>query len=85
MRLDGTVEDVKLVRNVRHVRKIGGAIDVMLIAGFQPEEAGTRVTLEVNYRVPIPVLGKMAEAFILQGMEREIDAMLANLKRVLEA
>jgi uncharacterized membrane protein len=85
MRLDGTVEDVELVSNERHARKIGGAIDVMLIARFQPEEEGTRVTLEVNYRVPIPVLGKMAEAFILQGMEREINAMLANLKRALEA
>lgn len=84
MRLDGTVEDVEVVANVRHARKIGGAISLMLIAMFQPEEGGTRVTLEVNYRVPIPVLGKVAEAFILQGMEREIEAMLTNLKRALE-
>lgn len=85
MRLDGTLEDIEVITGQRKVSKIRGAIDLTLTARFQPADGGTKVTVEVSYRVPIPVLGKVAEAFIIQGMEREIGAMLANLKNRLEA
>ncbi|GAG80425.1 unnamed protein product [marine sediment metagenome] len=34
---------------------------------FQPEAGGTKVTLEVEYTVPIPVLGKLADFVVLDG------------------
>jgi uncharacterized membrane protein len=85
MRLDGTVEDVKVVTNQRKVSRIRGAIDILLTARFQSQSSGTKVMVETEYSVPIPVLGKVAEAFIIQGMTREIDSMLGNLKSRLEA
>jgi uncharacterized membrane protein len=74
IRLDGTVED----------RKIDGVIGLMLIAGFQPEEGATRVTIQAIFRMSIPIVGRVAEALIIQRMEREIDSMLTNLKARME-
>jgi hypothetical protein len=40
----------------------------------------TRVTVETEYTVPIPLLGKLAEAFIVKQNEHEVEMILANLK-----
>jgi uncharacterized membrane protein len=85
MRLDGTVEDLEIVTNQLKVSRIKGAIDLTLTARFEAEDGRTTVAFEIHYRVPIPLLGRVAEAFIIQGMEREIDAMLVNLRNRLEA
>jgi hypothetical protein len=42
------------------------------------------MTMEVEYVVPIPLLGKLAEAFIVKQNEHEAEAMLANLKARME-
>jgi len=42
------------------------------------------VTSQVEYTVPVPLLGKLAEAFILKQNEHESDVMLANLKARME-
>jgi uncharacterized membrane protein len=84
IRLDGTVEDVEVVVNERYTRKIDGVIGLMLIAGFQPEEGATRVTIQAIFRMSIPIVGRVAEALIIQRMEREIDSMLTNLKARME-
>jgi len=52
---------------------------------FQPEAGGTKVTFEVEYTVPIPLLGKLAEAIIVKMNDREGDLILANLKARMEA
>ena len=38
----------------------------------------------VEYTVPIPLLGKLAEAFIVRMNDREGDLTLANLKARME-
>jgi hypothetical protein len=43
------------------------------------------VTFEAEYTMPIPLLGKMAEAIAVKANEREIELMLANLKDMMEA
>jgi hypothetical protein len=47
--------------------------------------SGTRLTLDVEYTIPMPVLGKLAEALIAKLNERDADALLANLKDVMES
>lgn len=84
MRLDGTVEDIEFVANQRIVSTIKGAIKSTFRTRFQPGDGGARVTTEVEYTVPIPLLGKLAVAFIIRGMEWEIDSALANLKARME-
>jgi len=46
--------------------------------------AGTRLTVEVEYTLPVPVVGKVVEAIIVRLNHREGETMLANIKDVLE-
>jgi hypothetical protein len=39
----------------------------------------TRVTLTIEYKVPIPLLGKLAEAIIVRMNDQEGDLIMVNL------
>jgi carbon monoxide dehydrogenase subunit G len=82
--LEGTSEDTEYVANQRMVNKTKGGIEGTTIFMFQPEAGGTKVTYEFEGDVPIPVLGKLAEAVIVRQTERETELMLANLKDRME-
>jgi len=82
--LEGTSEDTEYVPNQRLVRKTKGGVESTQTCMFQPEAGGTKVTLEVEYTVPIPVLGKLAEAIIVKMNEHEGELILANLKARME-
>ena len=49
-----------------------------------PVDGGAKVTFHAEYTVPIPVLGKLAEAIIVKQNEREAEVLLANLKDKME-
>ena len=85
IRLEGTSEDVEHVTNERIVSKTKGGAESTQTWMFQPEAGGTKVTFKVEYTVPIPVLGKLAEAVIVKMNDREGDLILANLKARMEA
>jgi uncharacterized membrane protein len=85
LRLEGTSEDTEYVTNQRTVTRSQGGIDSTITLTYEPENGGTRVTLENEYSVPIPVLGRLAEAVILRQNEREGELLLANVKDRLEA
>ncbi|NIO71041.1 MAG: hypothetical protein GTN71_18915 [Anaerolineae bacterium] len=85
MRFEGTSEDTEVVANQRVVSKTKGGIESTITWTFQPEAGGTKVTFEAEYTVPIPLLGKLAEAFIVKQNEREAELLLANLKAKMEA
>ncbi|HEX7603838.1 MAG TPA: SRPBCC family protein [Polyangiaceae bacterium] len=46
--------------------------------------SGTRLSLTVEYAMPTPVIGKIAEVLAAKINERDLDNMLANLKDVME-
>ena len=85
VRFEGTSEDTDYVANQRVVSKTKGGIESTVTWTFQPEAGGTKVTYEAEYTVPIPLLGKLAEAFIVKQNEREAELILANLKARMEA
>ena len=85
VRFEFTSEDTEHVANQRTVSKTKGGIESTFIWMFQPEDDGTKLTAEVEYIVPIPLLGKLAEAFIIKQNERELELVLANLKARMEA
>ena len=85
VRLEGSSEDIEFVSNQRLVSKTKGGADSTQIWTFEPEANGTKVTFSVEYTVPIPVLGKLAEAIIVKMNDREGDLLLANLKARMEA
>jgi len=82
--LKGTGEDTEYVPNQRLVSKTKGGVESTQTWMFQPEAGGTKVTFEVEYTVPIPVLGKLAEAIIVKMNEHEGELILANLKARME-
>ena len=84
IRLEGTSEDTERVPNERIVSKTKGGVDSTQTWEFQPEASGTKVTFTVEYTVPIPVLGKLAEAVIVKMNDHEGDVLLANLKSRME-
>ena len=85
IRFEGTSEDIEYVANQRVVTKTKGGIEATYTWTFQPEDGGTKMTVVTEWTVPIPVLGKLAEALIVRQQEREFDLVLANLKDRMEA
>ena len=79
IRLEGTSEN-EYVPNQRIVTKTKGGVESTITWMFQPEAGGTKVTFGGEYTVPIPVLGKLAEAIIVKMNEHEAELILANLK-----
>ena len=80
MRLEGASEITEYEANKRTVTESKGGIERTFIWTYEPEAGGTRVTVEVEYVVPVPVLGKLAAAIIVKQNEREAEQILANLK-----
>ena len=85
IRLEGSGNDIEHITNQRIVTWTKGGAESTQTWLFQPETGGTKVTFEVEYKVPIKVLGKLAEAIIIKMNEHEGDTLLANLKAVMEA
>ena len=57
-----------------------GGINSVLTWTFRSQANRTRMTLTVNYKIPIPLLGKLAEAVVEKMNEQELTVMLANLR-----
>ena len=85
IRLEGTSEDIECVPNERTVNKSKGGIEATQVYTFKPEAGGTKFTWAVEYTVPVPLLGRLAEAIVLKMNEREMNLVMANLKARMEA
>jgi len=76
-------QDVCLDLNYKKiVEKVIENIPEASIAGV---EDGMIFTDNTEYRMPIPLLGKLAESFIAKVNENESEVFLANLKAKMEA
>jgi uncharacterized protein YndB with AHSA1/START domain len=85
VRLKGSTQTLEFVPNQRFVEETKGGLESILTWTFEPENSGTRLTVETEYTVPIPVLGRMAEALIVKMNEHQGELVLANLKARMEA
>ena len=83
--LKGKTEVTEFASNKRYVYKSSGGITSTWTYTFKPEAGGTRLNLAVEYTIPIPVLGKVAERLVLAQNEREADLAVANIKARLES
>jgi carbon monoxide dehydrogenase subunit G len=83
--LEGTSETTEYVVNQRIATKSTGAVESAFLWEFLPEGEGTKLNVSIEYTVPVPVLGKLAEGLIVKMNEREADTLVANLKDRLEA
>ena len=85
VRLEGTSETTEYVANQRIVTTGTGGVETTFVWDFLPEGEGTKLNVSIEYTVPVPVLGKLAEGLIVKLNEREADTLVANLKDRLEA
>ena len=76
----GTGEYTEIVPNPSLVIVTKGGIKSILTWTFRAQANRTRVTLTVNYKIPIPLLGKLAEAMVEKMNEQELTVMLSNLR-----
>ena len=84
MHLKGTTT-TEYVENKSVISKTEGGVKSTQIWTFEPEDGGTKATFEVEYTVPIPVLGRLAEVIVVKMNEHEGDTIMANLKSRMEA
>ena len=84
MNFSGTSENTEVVPNERTVTKSTGGIESTITWSFQSEDGGTMVTVEAEYTVPVPLVGKLAESVIVRQNQKESEMILDNLKTRME-
>jgi uncharacterized membrane protein len=80
MRFNGSAEYTQVVPNRFFVIETKGSIKSTISWTVRSREDKTRVTLTIDYKIPVPLLGKLAEAIVLKMNEHEGDLIMANLQ-----
>ena len=83
--IEGESTVTELVPNKRMGFKTKGAVASEWLLVVDVKDGGTEVELNIEYTIPIPVLGKVAERIILKRNEREAGLAMENIKEILEA
>lgn len=80
LQFKGKAEYIKIVPNEFFVCETKGGIISTIAWTFRSREDKTRVTFMVEYKVPVPLLGKLAEAIIIKMNDYEGNLIMANLQ-----
>jgi len=83
-RVEGTSETTEFIPNKRIVDKSVKGVPSTFIWSFEPQNNGTKLTLEIEYLITTPVLGMIVEAFLIRTNERQAGICLANMKAKME-
>lgn len=83
--LHGETTVTEYALNKRQVVESKGGIASTWTFAFEPHEGGTKMDLEIEYTIPVPVLGKLAERLVLKRNEREMDLAMDNIKDKVES
>jgi uncharacterized membrane protein len=84
IRFEGEGTTTEYVPNRRIVVESRGGIVSTWTYTFAPHDGGTRLNLVVEFTIPVPALGRLAQPMLLRQSEREADSSVENLKAVLE-
>jgi carbon monoxide dehydrogenase subunit G len=82
--LRGQTTVVEYEPSTRAVHQSIGTVSSTWTTTLTPRDGWTDVTMEVEYTVPIPVLGKLAEQLAIRRDARDLEIALTNLKETLE-
>ncbi|MFC1974071.1 SRPBCC family protein [Chloroflexota bacterium] len=85
MFFEGTAEDLEYTINKRIVTKTKGGVTSAMEWDFKSENGETKVNLMVEYKVPIPLLGRLAEVVIKKINDHQGDLVMSNLKAMMES
>ena len=76
---------IEYVKNERIASKFEGGITGTFGLHLEPHNGSTKLSIVINYAIPIPLVGKIAESLLAKRNEREWDVVLANAKDAIEA
>ena len=65
--------------------KSKGGITSEFLFEFEPKDKETQLELTVEYNIPVPVVGKLAEKTVLKRNEREAELAMQNIKDKMES
>jgi uncharacterized protein YndB with AHSA1/START domain len=82
--LTGQTTVVEYVQDECFVLQSIGTISSVWTMLVTPHEDGSTFTCELEYNIPIPVLGKLAEHLVLKRDARTIELALTNAKEIIE-
>ena len=85
LRFEGETTVTEHIPNRKIVTQSKGGIRSTWTFTFEQQDGGTKLTIKVDYTVPVPVLGKLAEAIVLKQNEREAALALSNIKERMES
>jgi uncharacterized membrane protein len=80
LRFEGKAEYTRITPNEFFVIETKGGIESTIVWTFRSREGKTRVTFTVDYKVPIPLLGKLGKVIITKMNDHEGDLIMANLQ-----
>ena len=81
---EGTGEYTNINPNAGLSVKTKGAIDSEITWTFRSKENQTRVTLSVDYRVPLPILSLLSGHIAIAMNDQEAELILNNLRATFE-
>ena len=82
--LAGETTVTELVPNRRIGTQSSGAVASDWLLVLEPQDGGTMLELNIEYEVPIRVLGNLAEKMVLKRNEREAVMAMENVKEKME-
>jgi len=81
----GETNITEYVPNQRSVSKQEGGITSTMTWTFAPHEGGTKLDMDIDYTIPVPVLGKLAEKVVFKRNQREARMSMENIKGTMES
>ena len=84
MKFNGSSVTTETVENERSVVVNEKGIPSTFVWEYRPHNGGMALDVEIEYKVPTPVLGKLAEKAIVKINDNEANVLLANLKVIME-
>jgi carbon monoxide dehydrogenase subunit G len=82
--LKGETTVTEHIPNERRVTQSKGGVTSTWIINLEPHDGGTMMELDIEYTIPVPVIGKLAEKVVLKRNEREADLAMVNIKEQME-
>ena len=77
---EGTAEYTEMIPNKSIVFEARGGIKAVLTCKLRTRANRTRVTITIEYSIPVPLLGKLAEALVAKMNEQEMVLVMSNLR-----
>ncbi len=82
--LKGHSATIEHVPNRRTVTESKGGVSSTWFADVEPAGDGTKLTMKVEYAIPVPVLGKLAEHLVAKRNKQNFELSVDNIKQILE-